>query len=143
MSEAHRGVKINAIVSRFMKRVAQVADDEDWAESDGWLGKMVIWMEDDPDGTKHPDETYVYAIRDGKMQLTTSRGPFVATMRMSRKTFLDILTAAFEGKGEEVFMEKYGAHHVAYDGGFWIVDSERFRKVFRRMGATKTAGARR
>ncbi len=135
----HRGIKINLIVQQFMKRVEEVADDEDWAESDGWLGKMVITMEEDEEG-KHEDETYVYEIRDGKMQLTTSAGPFVATMKMSRKTFLDILTAAFEGRGEEVFMERYGARHVAYDGGFWIVDSERFRKVFRRMAKT---GARR
>ncbi len=135
MSEDHRGIRINVVVQQFMKRVAEVADDEDWAESDGWLGKMIITL----DGGS--DETYVYEIRDGKMQLTTSSGPFIATMKMSRKTFLDILTAAFDSRGEEVFMEKYGARHVTYDGDFWIVDSERFRKVFRRMA--KTAGARR
>ncbi len=132
----HRGVKINLIVQQFMKRVEEVADDSDWVESDGWLGKMVITMEE---GSA---ETYVYEIRDGKMQLTESAGPFVATMKMSRKTFLDILTAAFQGQGEEVFMEKYANRNVTYDGGFWIIDSERFRKVFKRMAATKP-GARR
>ncbi|KKL75364.1 hypothetical protein LCGC14_2055600 [marine sediment metagenome] len=133
------GVDINAIVQRFMLKVAEVADEEDFSETDGWLGKMVI---SSSDGEAGASETFVYEIREGKMRLTESAGPFVATMTMSRKTFLDIIHAALQGRGEEVFMTKYANRAISYDGGFWIIDSERFRKVFRRMAATKP-GARR
>jgi hypothetical protein len=122
-------VSITYVVKKFMEQVEKVADDEDWAESDGWLGKMVI--------TRGPagEEEFVYEIKDGKMSLAASEGPFTAVMKMSEKTFLDIIDAALGGKGEEMFMRKYAARHVAYDGAFWVVDSERFRKVFRRLAA--------
>lgn len=122
-------VSITYVVRKFMEQVEQVADDEDWAESDGWLGKMVITRPNEG------DEAFVYEIKDGKMSLTVSGGPFTAVMKMSEKTFLDIIDAALGGQGEEMFMRKYAARHVAYDGAFWVVDSERFRKVFKRLAA--------
>jgi hypothetical protein len=120
-----------------MAEVEQVADDEDWRESDGWVGRMVLW-----DGKGK--QTYVYEIRDGKMRATDSTGPFVATITMSVDTFLDLIDSALggvSGRAELVFERKYAARHIAYEGERWIVDSERFRKVFRRMG--NTAGAKR
>jgi len=123
--------RIAQLVDRFMGEVERVADDGDWAESDGWVGCMVL-------GDDKGKQTYVYEIRDGKMQATDSPGPYVATITMSVDTFLDLIDAALSGvsgRGELVFERKYAARHIAYEGERWIVDSERFRKVFRRMGA--------
>ncbi len=68
------------------------------------------------------------------MNHSDSEGPFVASIRMSVDTFLDLIDAALSHRGEEVFEQKYAARHISYDGERWIVDSERFRKVFRRLG---------
>jgi hypothetical protein len=135
--EERRNPRIAQLVDRFMAEVERVADDEDWRESDGWVGKMVLW-----DGKGK--QTYVYEIRDGKMRATDSKGPFVATITMSVDTFLDLIDSALgdvSGRAELVFERKYAARHIAYEGERWIVDSERFRKVFRRMG--NTAGVKR
>lgn len=121
--------EVSKLVNRFMAEVERVADDEDWRESDGWVGRMILWS---PEG----QQTYIYEIRDGKMHESQSQGPFVATIRMSVDTFLDMIDAALARRGEEVFEAKYAARHISYDGERWIVDSERFRKVFRRLGAT-------
>ncbi len=128
--DVKRNPTVALLVDRFMRRVEEVADDGDWAESDGWVGRMVLR---DKDG----DQVYVYAVKDGEMRKTTSSsGPFVATTTMSVKTFLDLMQAAV-GKGsvEAVFQVAYGAGRIEYEGKRWIVDSERFRKVFRRLGA--------
>jgi hypothetical protein len=135
--EEQRNPRIAQLVDRFMAEVERVADDEDWRESDGWVGRMVLW-----DGKGK--QTYVYEIRDGKMRPTESKGPFVATITMSVDTFLDLIDSALSGvsgRAELAFERKYAARHIAYEGERWIVDSERFRKVFRRMG--NTAGAKR
>lgn len=130
-NQKRKNPRIARLVDRFMGEVERVADDEDWKESDGWVGRMVLW-----DGKGK--QTYVYEIRDGKMQATESKGPFVATITMSVDTFLDLIDSALggvPGRAELVFERKYAARHIAYEGERWIVDSERFRKVFRRMGA--------
>lgn len=131
-TQAIENTRVALLVDRFMAEVERVADDEDWAESDGWVGRMVLWS---PKG----QQTYTYEIRDGKMNKSDSQGPFVATIRMSVDTFLDLIDAALRKRGEEVFEDKYAARHIAYDGERWIVDSERFRKVFRRLGVAQGA----
>lgn len=120
---------VEKVIDHFMQQVEQVTDDEDWAESDGWVGRMILW-------SKKGEQVHVYEIRDGKMRKSDSEGPFVSTVRMSVKTLVDLLNAAFAGRGDVVYVEKYHAGHITYDGGRWIVDSERFRKVFQRLAAT-------
>ncbi|MBW1991263.1 MAG: YjbQ family protein [Deltaproteobacteria bacterium] len=128
--QGRQSPRIAALVDRFMAEVERVADDEDWKESDGWVGRMVL---KDARG----DQTYVYEIRDGRMRPTDSRGPFVATITMGVDTFLDLIDAAVSGRDAElVFERKYAARNIVYDGERWIVDSERFRKVFRRLGSS-------
>ena len=134
--EEHKNPRIAQLVDRFMAQVELAADGEDWKESDGWVGRMVLW-----DGKGK--QTYIYQIKEGKMQPTDSKGPFVATITLSVDTFLDLIDAALSGiagKAELSFERKYAARHIVYEGERWIVDSERFRKVFRRMGTA--AGAR-
>ena len=129
--------RIARLVDRFMAEVEQAAGDDDWTESDGWVGRIVLW-----DGEEK--QTYVYQIKDGKMEPTEFQGPFVATVSMSVDTFLDLIDSALSGvpgRAELVFERKYAARHIAYEGERWIVDSERFRKVFRRIGSA--AGTRR
>lgn len=122
--------KIARLVGQFMAQVEEVAENDDWVESDGWLGKMVL---KDDEG----DQTYVYQIRDGKMQPTVSEGPFVAVMTMYVKTFMDLIEVALKGGDTEmVFAQKYAGRHITYAGETWIVDSERFRKVFKRLSAS-------
>jgi hypothetical protein len=123
------GGSVHSLVQWFMAQVEQVADDQDWAESDGWVGKMVLT------DSQAGDRQYVYEIRDGKMRASDSTGPFIATMTMSQDTFLDLIDGATRGKGEETFQRKYAGRHIVYQGEQWIVDSERFRKVFRRLAA--------
>jgi len=122
---------VERVIDNFMTQVEQVTDDEDWAESDGWVGRMILWT----DGK--PDQVYVYEITDGKMRKSESEGPFVSTIQMSVQTLLDLLNAAFRGRGDDVYIDKYHAGHIVYDGGRWIVDSERFRKVFARLAASR------
>lgn len=125
--------RIKLLVDQFMKKVEEVADDEDWAESDGWLGMMVLT---DPKG----DQRYVYAISAGKMTEVNQDGrELTATMTMSVDTFLDVIEGAMDGKGPEVFRNKYAMRHIEYSGKQWIVDSERFGKVFKRMAAADKA----
>ena len=122
---------VGRLVDRFMALVTEVADGGDWAESDGWVGKMVLI-------TAKGEQQYIYRVQDGKMTPTDSPGPYVAVMTMSTETFLDLIESAFEGTAEEVFEEKYARRHIDYRGERWIVDSERFRKVFKRIGRIPT-----
>ncbi len=129
--DQQKNLRIAQLVDRFMAEVERVADDRDWKESDGWVGRMVLW-----DGKGK--QTYVYEIKDGKMRPTESQGPFVGTITMSVDTFLDLIDSALggiSGRAEMVFERKYAARHIAYEGERWLVDSERFRKVFRRLGS--------
>lgn len=148
--------EVDRLVNAFMKKVGEVADSEDWVESDGWVGQIVIVYPD-------RDSTHTYAIRDGTFHPSDSEGPFVAIVRMSVDTFIDLMTAASsnavacpycgnksqrrkpcsschqvvpdnaEGWAEFLFIDKYRRKHIGYVGDTWIVDSERFRKVFKRM----------
>ena len=55
---------------------------------------------------------------------------------MSDDTFLDLIDGAMKGHGEQTFAEKYAKHAIRYQGDQWVVDSERFRKVLKRIGST-------
>ncbi len=84
----------------------------------------------------------MYEMKDGKMRASDSTGPFVATITMSVDTFLDLVDVALpdsSGRAELAFKGKRAARHIAYEGERWIVDSEGFRKVFRRMGSATAA----
>jgi hypothetical protein len=83
---------VERLVNIFMERVGNVADNEDWAESDGWVGQMVIQYPD-------RDSVHKYAIKeDSKFHPNDSQGPFVATIRMSVDTFIDLINAATSGE---------------------------------------------
>ena len=120
------GSKIGKLVDFLMGKMAEVADDEDWKESDGWVGKWVICG---PSGI-----TRIYEIHSGKFWPTTERQEYTGEVEMSEDTFLDLVDGALHGKGEDVFARKYAARAIRYRGDQWIVDSERFRKVLRRIG---------
>jgi len=143
-NQEHKNPRVAQLVDRFMAQVELATDGDDWKEADGWVGRMVLWDgKACLSGERKGKQTYVYHIKEGKMQPTESKGPFVATITLSVDTFLDLIDAALSGiagRAELVFERKYAARHMVYEGERWIVDSERFRKVFRRMGAA--AGAR-
>jgi len=117
--------KIGKLVDILMGRVADVADDEDWKESDGWIGKWTIVGE-------HNIER-VYAIRNGKFYPSAEQEDYTGQVEMSEDTFLDLVDAALRGRGEEMFVDKYRKAAIRYRGDQWIVDSERFRKVLKRL----------
>ena len=117
--------KIGRLVDILMGRVAEVADDEDWKESDGWIGKWTIVGEQNIER--------VYAIRDGKFHASGEQEEYTGQVEMSEDTFLDLVDAALRGKGEDMFVDKYRKAAIRYRGDQWIVDSERFRKVLRRL----------
>ncbi|GAI98572.1 unnamed protein product [marine sediment metagenome] len=117
--------KIAKLVDILMGKVAEVADDDDWAESDGWVGKWTIYGEN--------SITRIYAIKDGKFYPTGEHVEYTGQVEMSEDTFLDLVEGALHGHGEDVFAQKYAARAIRYRGDQWIVDSERFRKVLRRI----------
>ena len=123
-----QGSKVEQLIDHFINQLSEVADDEDWQEADGWVGKWTIL------GGNEGDISRVYEIRDGRFSTTTPRQVYTGEVKMSQDTFLDIVAAALHGKGEEAFAEKYGKSRIRYEGEQWLVDSERFRKVLRRMG---------
>ncbi len=118
---------VAALVDEFMLQIEAGADDDDWQESDDWLGRLTLKRRDG-------NEDFVYHIQDGKMVRSNSQGPYVASILMTVDTFLEVMDAAMMGRGEEMWVEKYGHGHIVYVGDRWIVDSERFRKVLKRMG---------
>ena len=118
--------KIGKLVEFLMEKVAGVADDDDWQESDGWVGKWTI--------VGPTNVTLVYEIRGGKFFETSEQERYTGEVRMSEDTFLDLVDGALHGRGEEVFLEKYRRWHIEYFGEQWLVDSERFRKVLKRLG---------
>jgi len=120
-----QNTKIGKLVDILMGRVAEVADDEDWKESDGWIGKWTIVGEQNIER--------VYAIRDGKFHASDEQEEYTGQVEMSEDTFLDLVDAALRGKGEDMFVDKYRKAAIRYRGDQWIVDSERFRKVLRRL----------
>ncbi len=118
--------KIAKLIDHFIGQLSEVADEEDWAESEGWIGK---WTIVGPLGI-----TRVYEIRKGKFYPSTEQANYTGQVEMSEDTFLDLIEGALHGKGEDVFAQKYAKHAIRYRGDQWIVDSERFRKVLRRLG---------
>lgn len=120
-----QGSKIAKLVDILMAQVAEVADDEDWKESDGWVGKWTIVGEN--------NITRIYAIRNGKFYPASEQEEYTGQVEMSEDTFLDLVEGALHGRGEDVFAQKYAARAIRYRGDQWIVDSERFRKVLKRL----------
>ncbi len=118
--------KIAKLVDILMSKVAEVADDEDWKESDGWVGKWTIYGES--------SITRIYSIKDGKFYPIGEQVEYTGQVEMSDDTFLDLVEGALHGRGEDVFAQKYAARAIRYRGDQWIVDSERFRKVLKRIG---------
>ncbi len=119
--------KIGQLVDHLMGKISEVADEEDWKESDGWIGK---WKIVGPQGI-----TRIYEIHHGHFHPTTPRPTYTGEVEMSEDTFLDLMDAALKGRGEDTFAQKYALHAIRYRGDQWIVDSERFRKVLKRLGA--------
>jgi hypothetical protein len=109
-----------------MSKVSEVADDDDWKESDGWVGKWTI--------VGGQGITRIYEIHDGKFYPSHEQQKYTGEVEMSEDTFLDLVEGALHGHGEDVFAQKYAKHAIRYRGDQWIVDSERFRKVLRRLG---------
>lgn len=118
--------KIGRLVDILMAKVAEVADDDDWKESDGWVGKWTIYGEN--------SITRIYTIKDGKFYPTGEHVDYTGQVEMSEDTFLDLVEGALHGRGEDIFAQKYAARAIRYRGDQWIVDSERFRKVLKRIG---------
>lgn len=118
--------KIGQLVDKMMNQVAQVADEEDWKESDGWIGKWTIYGEN--------NITRIYSISNGKFYRIGEQEEYTGQVEMSEDTFLDLVGAALKGRGEELFVDKYRTAAIRYRGDQWIVDSERFRKVLKRLG---------
>ena len=119
--------KIAGLVDYLMAQVEKVADGGDWKEADGWLGR---WIIGGPGGI-----VKVYEIKDGKFNALDPRTQkkFTGEVEMSEDTFLDLIDAALHGKGEDAFAQKYAKRHIRYKGAQWVVDSERFRKVLKRL----------
>ena len=124
---AGQASKIGRLVSLLMEKVAEVADENDWEESDGWVGKWTI--------VGPANVILVYEIRGGQFYETAEQQAYTGEVKMSEDTFLDLVDAALHGRGEQVFMEKYRKWHIEYFGERWLVDSERFRKVLKRLGS--------
>lgn len=120
--------KMAQLVDYFLDKLQSVAEDEDRKESEGWVGKWTIVGE--------KGFSRVYEIRNGKFYPTSERTYYTGEVEMSDDTFLDLMTAAFHGNAEGVFADKYAKHAIRYKGEQWVVDSERFRKVLRRIGGS-------
>ena len=117
--------KIGRLVDKMMNQIADVADEEDWKESDGWIGKWTIYGEN--------IITRIYSISNGKFYRIGEQEEYTGQVEMSEDTFLDLVDAALKGRGEGLFVDKYRTAAIRYRGDQWIVDSERFRKVLRRI----------
>jgi len=108
-----------------MRKVEEVADEEDWQESDGWVGKWTILGQQ--------NFSSIYEIRNGRFYPTAERQEYTGQVEMSEDTFIDLVAGAVDGHGEDVFANKYAKRAIRYTGKQWVVDSERFRKVLRRL----------
>lgn len=118
--------KIEQLVDFLMSKVAEVADDEDWLEADGWIGKWTVYGQN--------DIIKVYAIQGGKFHPIGEQDTYTGQVEMSEDTFLDLIDGSLKGRGEDVFARKYASRAIRYQGDQWIVDSERFRKILKRIG---------
>ena len=124
--------KIAQLVDHFIERLSEVAEDEDWKESEGWVGKWTILG---PHGI-----TRILEIRKGKFYPIPEQPNYKGQVEMSEDTFIDLMAAALKGHGEEVFAKKYARYHIRYLGESWLVDSERFRKALRGLGGVPIRG---
>ena len=115
------------LMDEFMLQIEANTEEEDWEDADNWIGRVTLKRQE---GTQH----FIYNVQDGKMVRTQSDGPYIASILMSVDTFLDVMEAALDGRGEEMWVRKYGAGHIVFQGDRWVADSERFRKILRRMG---------
>ncbi|GAI17849.1 unnamed protein product, partial [marine sediment metagenome] len=88
-------------------------------------GKWTIYGETDTER--------IYAVRNGKFYTVSEQEEYTGQVEMSEDTFLDLVEGALHGRGEDVFAQKYASRAIRYRGDQWIVDSERFRKVLRRL----------
>ncbi len=125
--------KIAQLVDFLMGKIAEVADDDDWKESDGWIGKWSI-VSSPRTPLESQGVTRIYAIRNGKFHPASPQEHYTGEVEMSEDTFLDLMDGALHGRGDYVFAEKYAKHAIRYRGEQWVVDSERFRKVLKRLG---------
>jgi hypothetical protein len=121
-----KGSSVAQLVDHFLNLLQKVADSDDLKESDGWVGKWTIV------GDK--GFSRCYEIRSGRFQPIGEQQEYTGQVEMSIDTFLDLIDAGMHGRGELVFADKYAKHAIRYKGAQWIVDSERFRKVLRRLG---------
>ena len=119
--------KIEGLINVLMAKVAEVAEEEDWKEADGWVGRWKIT------GDGEEDVERVYEIRDGCFLPSNPQQHYTGEVEMSADTFVDLVDAALHGRGEDVFAVKYAKKAIRYRGEQWVVDSERFRKVLRRL----------
>lgn len=124
--------KIEGLINVLMAKVAEVAEEEDWKEADGWVGRWKITGEEDGE-----DVERVYEIRDGRFLPCNPQQHYTGEVEMSQDTFVDLVDAALHGRGEDVFADKYAMRAIRYRGAQWVVDSERFRKVLRRLSLVR------
>lgn len=124
---------VERLVDYFISKLSEVADEADWREADGWVAKWTITGR----------VTKIYEVRNGKFSPIDPQDTYTGEVEMSEDTFIDLMKGTMDGKGEEVFAEKYAKSHIRYRGDQWIVDSERFRKMLKRLGRPSLKGFRR
>ena len=86
--------KVARLIDHFIGQLSEVADEEDWKESEGWVGK---WTIVGPLNIKR-----IYEIRKGKFYPTMEQESYTGEVEMSEDTFLDLIAAALKGQGEDV-----------------------------------------
>ncbi len=118
---------VAALMDEFMLHIEASTEDSDWEDSDDWIGRVTLKR-------KEGDQDFIYYVEDGHMVRSQSKGPYVASILMTVDTVLDVMDAALDGRGEDMWIRKYGAGHIVFQGSRWVADSERFRKILRRMG---------
>lgn len=160
--EVNRNIKIQALVKMFMSKLGDAADGEDWTESDGWVGQFILLEEGGrqvytyavKDGAFLPSDSqgpFVATIRmgvDGFLDLIDAAlsgqaiCPTCGTLSSRRRPCSrcqEVIPAHAASSAEQVFENMYRKGlplGIRYDGDRWIVDSERFRKVFKRLGGS-------
>lgn len=111
----------------FMSRMSEGLSEQDAKETDGWSGCIVLH-------NSKSSEEFRFAVQKGRVQeVAHLDGAPTATVHMSDTTFLDLVEAGISGKVEPVFIAKYRQGYITYEGARWLIDSERFRKVFKRL----------
>ncbi len=78
---------VAALMDEFMLHVAASAEDDDWEDTDDWIGRVTLKRQEG-------DQDFIYYVQDGKMVRTQSEGPYIASILMTVDTFLDVMDAA-------------------------------------------------